>query len=193
MRHDDAASPIRVRVTGIAQLFGAANLNPFGGKNLDEDADDYIVGQARELPRQAPIRIVIHLPPSEAASPEAQAVPADMARYFGRRADQAKTELRQLFRVGRKSLVIGLAVLAACLAATQAFPGTGVVKESLVILGWVAGWKPIGIFLYDWWPIAHRRDLYQRLASATIEVRKDAERPPQAQPDAEGKRAAEGW
>ena len=37
--------------------------------------------------------------------------------------------------------------------------------------GWVANWKPIEIFLYDWWPLARRRDLYRRLAAARVEVR----------------------
>ncbi|MGB9117640.1 MAG: hypothetical protein WCC91_20605, partial [Bradyrhizobium sp.] len=43
------------------------------------------------------------------------------------------------------------------------------VEESFLILGWVANWRPLEIFLYDWWPIALRRDLYRGLSSATIE------------------------
>jgi hypothetical protein len=43
----------------------------------------------------------------------------------------------------------------------------------LIILGWVANWRPIEIFLYDWWPLAQRRRLYLRLASAPVEVRED--------------------
>ena len=39
-------------------------------------------------------------------------------------------------------------------------------RKSLTLLGWVANWRPIEIFLYDWWPIARRRDLYRRLAAA---------------------------
>ena len=41
----------------------------------------------------------------------------------------------------------------------------------MILLGWVANWKPIEIFLYDWWPIAKRRDLYRRLAAASAEFR----------------------
>ena len=49
----------------------------------------------------------------------------------------------------------------------------GIFEEGLLILGWVANWKPIEIFLYDWWPIAQRRGLYNRLAQATVDVRAD--------------------
>jgi hypothetical protein len=50
-------------------------------------------------------------------------------------------------------------------------PLNKVLEESLIIFGWVANWKPIETFLYDWWPIVRRRNLYQRLANAQVELR----------------------
>lgn len=50
-------------------------------------------------------------------------------------------------------------------------PITRVIEESLIIFGWVANWKPIEIFLYEWWPIVRRRDLYRQLARAEVELR----------------------
>ena len=35
---------------------------------------------------------------------------------------------------------------------------TQVVEESLLIFGWVANWRPIEIFLYEWWPVVRRRN-----------------------------------
>jgi hypothetical protein len=43
-------------------------------------------------------------------------------------------------------------------------------EEGLIILGWVANWRPIQTFLYDWWPVARRRDLYRRLAKASVKL-----------------------
>ena len=84
----------------------------------------------------------------------------------------------ELFRVGRRSLAIGIPILVACfilarLAAgyLSANPVQRLVEESLLILGWVANWRPLEIFLYDWWPLARRRDLYRRLAAAAVELR----------------------
>jgi hypothetical protein len=81
-------------------------------------------------------------------------------------------------RIGRQSLLIGMTVLALCVLASRgagAVLGSGNIsrfmEESLIILGWVANWKPIEIFLYDWWPLARRRDLYRRLGAANVEVR----------------------
>ena len=73
-------------------------------------------------------------------------------------------QLRQLFRVGRVSLLIGLAFLAAAIVIGEFVAGLvgkasygGIIKESFVIGGWVALWRPLEIFLYDWWPIRARR------------------------------------
>ncbi|MDP4361090.1 hypothetical protein QR510_31140, partial [Escherichia coli] len=44
-------------------------------------------------------------------------------------------------------------------------------NEGLIILGWVANWRPVEIFLYEWWPLARRQNLYTRLADATVEVK----------------------
>jgi len=50
-------------------------------------------------------------------------------------------------------------------------PFRRLVEESFLILGWVANWRPLEIFLYDWLPLARRRDLYRRLAAAIVELK----------------------
>jgi hypothetical protein len=50
-------------------------------------------------------------------------------------------------------------------------PITRVIEESLIIFGWVANWRPIEILLYEWWPIARRRNLYRWLARAAVALR----------------------
>ena len=50
-------------------------------------------------------------------------------------------------------------------------PFRRLVEESFLILGWVANWRPLEIFLYDWLPLARRRDLYYRLSTATVELK----------------------
>ena len=55
-----------------------------------------------------------------------------------------------------------------------AIPGVrlgAVLRESLLIGGWVAMWRPLEVFLYDWWPLWRRRNLYRRLAAATVLVK----------------------
>jgi hypothetical protein len=43
-------------------------------------------------------------------------------------------------------------------------------REGFVIGGWVAMWRPLEIFLYDWWPIVVQRRLYERLSGLDVRV-----------------------
>lgn len=68
-----------------------------------------------------------------------------------------------LFRTGRWSLLIGAAVLALGVIgsgyAAQRLGGGYLgqfLSEGAIILGWVARWRPIEIFLYEWWPLVLR-------------------------------------
>ena len=70
-----------------------------------------MVGWVRELPQGTPFTIVVHLPPEEAAKPEAARIGEAFAHYFEYRAEVSVHQLRELFRIGRWSLAIGIAVL----------------------------------------------------------------------------------
>ncbi|HXZ67746.1 MAG TPA: hypothetical protein VEH07_04075, partial [Alphaproteobacteria bacterium] len=134
---------IELRVEEISQLFDNLDPFPFRERDLDKDAEAYIVGWARELPRRQALKLVVHLPASEAAKRQANELGEAMKRYFASRADAARLELKELFRVGRRSLYIGVCVLAGCMLLGQVVAGrlgTGYVgrfvEESLIILGW---------------------------------------------------------
>lgn len=43
-------------------------------------------------------------------------------------------------------------------------------KEGFTIAGWVAMWRPMQIFLYEWWPLLRRRSIYANLARASVHV-----------------------
>ena len=36
--------------------------------------------------------------------------------------------------------------------------------------GWVAMWRPMEIYLYDWWPLKRRGTLLSRLSRMKVEV-----------------------
>jgi hypothetical protein len=46
-----------------------------------------------------------------------------------------------------------------------------IVRESLTIGGWVSMWRPLEIFLYDWWPIRSEARLSERLAAMPVRIR----------------------
>ena len=175
-----APRPIELRVKEIGQLFQSLDPLPFRERDLDQAVEEYVVGWAGEMPATRAIEILVHLPVSEAQRQDAAHIAEAMRNYFAYRAEVVGWELRELFRIGRVSLTIGLTVLASCLvlgrllgeAIDGAYLGR-LFQEGLIILGWVANWRPIEIFLYDWWPPVLRRRLYRRLARASVRLVSD--------------------
>lgn len=174
----NAAAVIEVRVERIAQLFDALDASPYPRKDLAPAIEEFIVDWARELPRSQPVRIVVHLPADETASGAARQLSAQFSNFFRYRIDRLAFELRELFRIGRWSLLIGMVVFAGCLVVGQFLASwfdEGYLhrffNEGLIILGWVANWRPVEIFLYGWWPLVRRQKLYRRLAVAAVEIK----------------------
>jgi hypothetical protein len=177
-----AGGAIELRVDEITQLFDTLDPFPFRERDLDKDAEEYIVGWAREFPRDRPLRIVVHCPVEEAQPPRARELGAAFSRYFTYRQQVISRELGELFRIGRRSLAIGVVILMICLGSAHVIgtylgdsPIRRLAEESFILLGWVANWRPLEIFLYEWWPITRRRDLYRRLAAASVEVIADGD------------------
>ena len=169
---------IELRVDNVAQLFHTLDPFPFRERDLDREAEEFIVGWARELTAGRAITIVIHLPETEAKTKAAGELKEAFHGYFSHHADAIQREINELFRIGRRSLGIGASILVACLVLAHLAGGylidspfRRLVEESFLILGWVANWRPLEIFLYDWLPPARRRDLYRRLAAANVELR----------------------
>lgn len=169
---------IELRVEQIAHLFDPFDPFPTPTRDLSKTAEDFIVGWARETPSGAALRLLVHLPVAETGEAKERDLADAIARHFAGRAERVRGDLRELFRVGQVSLLIGLAVLGACILGGRLIaevfgegPLARFFSEGLIILGWVANWRPLEIFLYDWWPLAARRRLLQRIANAPVEIR----------------------
>ena len=166
-----------LRVAEMRQLFNAMDPAPFRERDLDPNAEAYIVDWGRELPAGVPLGLTVHLG-REPATPEKAALLRDAVHeYFRQRALATRRQLRQLFRVGRISLVIGLAFVGGAIMLGELVTGLvpkesygTIIKESFVIGGWVALWRPLEIFLYDWWPIRAEAKLLDRLGEMNVTV-----------------------
>jgi hypothetical protein len=151
--------------------------SPFQEKDLDDDAEEFIVGWAREFPRRDLISLIVHLKQLPAHGDAQHLLENSIHNYFAYRAKLNGLEFRYLLKQGRTSLIIGLAFLALCVLTSQLLrhrAGTLpiVLREGLIIAGWVAMWRPMEIFLYEWWPLLRRGRLYEKLSRMRVEVRR---------------------
>lgn len=168
---------IEVRVGELRQLFNAIDPSPFSERDLDPRAEEFIVDWARDLPFDKPWGLVVHLDRQAGPVDEGSALRDAIHEYFGQRVATSKRRLRELFHRGRISLVIALAFLTASIAigdAVASYFGERrlgeIIREGFLIGGWVAMWRPLEIFLYDWWPIRAQGRLFQRLSTMAVRI-----------------------
>jgi hypothetical protein len=168
---------IEVHVGELKQLFNSMDPTPFRERDLDPQAEEFIAGWARELHTDEPLGLIVHVDGPEPPPAEVAVLHEAVREFFKQRALVTRRRLRQLLRVGRTSLLIGIAALALSIAlgdllAVMMSDGRlgGILRESLLIGGWVAMWRPLEVFLYDWWPIRAEARLFDRLSEMAVQV-----------------------
>jgi len=166
---------IELRVQELAQLFNSMDPTPFHHKDLDPDAEEFIESWALEFPQDSRFHLTVHLgtmPPEDPTALVAEAI----RNYFDYKSEMARRKVRVLLLEGRTSLMIGAGVLALCLLGAELLAAFGggtflkILRESLTIGGWVAMWRPMQIFLYEWWPLMRRVRIYRSLSRAQVHV-----------------------
>jgi hypothetical protein len=168
---------IEVRVAELRQLFNSIDPAPFRERDLDPKVEEFIVEWSQEVPHHHPIALLVRLDAPASPQDEGALLRDAVHQFFAQRAESYRRRLRHLFHTGRISLVIGLAALTVFSILGQAVVGwTGgsglgnLLHESLLIGGWVAMWRPLQVFLYDWWPIRAEARLSDRLAAMPVRI-----------------------
>lgn len=166
---------ISLRIHDISQLFNSMDPSPFIEKDLDDKAEAFIVGWAQEFPANAQIKLRVHLEQWPTEGDPKELIRQAVHNHFAHLAELNRLEFRALMKQGRTSLLIGLVCLAISLVSSKMLHGeagtwASVLRESLTIAGWVAMWRPMQIYLYDWWPLRRRGRLYEKLSHMPVEV-----------------------
>jgi hypothetical protein len=119
----DASRPpeaaIEIRLGRPQQLFNSLDPSPFHERDLDEDAEAYIVDSADEFAMKDPLKLVIHLPADQLDPDAANALPQAIHHYFNYRLQETRRRLRFFFRDGRTALMVGLVFLFGCIVLRQ--------------------------------------------------------------------------
>jgi hypothetical protein len=169
---------IEMNLRDVEQLFNTMDPSPFHQKDLDDDAAEFILSWAQEFHRHEPVDLIIHLEKSLDDHNTQRLVEDAVHNYFSYRARLNGLEFKRLMKQGRMSMLVGLSFLGVCflmiglLGRNSAGQWLGFFKEGLTIAGWVAMWRPLEIYLYEWWPLRRRGQILEKLSRMPVEVRK---------------------
>ena len=174
-RHPAAVHQIELRIKALSELFNSMDPTPFHHCDLDRDAQEFLESWAMGYSHKSHFRIIVHIEQMPAEDPAALVTEA-IHNFFDYKAEITMRQIRLLLQEGRSSLLIGLAFLLLCLLGADYLSGhvdntfLRVLKESLIIGGWVAMWRPLQIFLYEWWPSVRKGRIFRNLARAQVRV-----------------------
>jgi hypothetical protein len=168
---------IEVYVRELDQFFYSFDPSPFHEKSLNPDAHEYIVSTAKELSGRAPTALVVYLSRPVGLPDEAKILRDAIRAYFARRAELMRAELTRVRRRELVNLGIGLTLLVTSVLTGELLvrhmgrgPLATVLRESLLIGGWVAMWRPVDFFLYELWARRNELRVYERLASVAVRI-----------------------
>ena len=171
--HDELnESPIQVRVATVEGIFNPMDPTPLDERSLNQEVADWIEEWAEDFDKDHEITVEIYVADGRFAGRE-HAIVNGLHNHFEYRAWQSGRELSKLLREGRISLLIGVFAIGGFNAASRLIgsssnPVVEVIHEGLSVLGWVSMWKPMEIFLYEWWPIRRERRACRRLAECNV-------------------------
>ncbi len=172
--HESKPHRIELNLRDVNQLFNTMDPSPFHEKDLDEDAEQFILNWIQEFPLKEKAVLIVHMSDLKDHDAVQNLIEQAIHHYFEYRARVNQIEFRKLMKQGRQSLLIGLTFLCLCLLLAEmlAQPGagtfSGIVREGLTIAGWVAMWRPMEIYLYDWWPVRDLGYVYRKLSSNAV-------------------------
>lgn len=175
-RRENGKYCIDVSIRDFSQLYDGRDPSPFRDRDPDEDLVRYLVMSCEEIPHDQPIKIVMSVPPLQNQQQQQDDFITALHHYFEHEVRSTDNELKYLFKQGRFSLLFGLVFLVFFVFFAVKFVGemtifSRVVYEGLIIMGWVALWKPINIFLYEWWPFRRKKRVYKILSLIDIEFK----------------------
>ena len=163
---------IEIRLERLEQLYDLLDPAPFRDKALDRAAEAYLLECAEVAPGDEPLRLRIRVP-ATLVEREAEVAGAVHAHFGWLWASAEKRRLARA-RMHRFAMLLGATVLLFALGLRGLFAEGGgiaeVLREGLLILGWVALWRPVEWVLFDTWEHRQRRSALKRLAAAEVRL-----------------------
>jgi hypothetical protein len=167
---------VNIHVRDLAQLFNSFDPSPFWDRDLDREAAGFIEDEFSD--KRGADHWSLHVYAHEGVASAAD-LRAAIERYYQRLAASALLKLREQMRVGEIALLAGAAVFSICISLQSVLHGLPRgLDEGLIVLAWVALWRPIEILAYGWVPLHRKRRLYRRLARVQVSVRVESRSAP---------------
>lgn len=172
---------IEVTVDGPNELFESLDRGTDWGRHLNERVEQFIVHRAEEQ-RLPKYMLVVRIPEVALSRSDSTALATGIRQHFVHRANEERAKVQTLIRDGKRDLMTGSVFLFVCgivgLVGVNVLPrAIGLfLEQGLLILGWVALWRPVDLLLYELRPLRLRRDVLDALSKMDVRTEGRGER-----------------
>jgi hypothetical protein len=172
-KRSGAVATVSVHVRELAQLFNSLDPSPFWDRDLDRGAANFIEEEFVDKQSAKVWHLHVHTQQDSATASELQEA---VENYYTRLAGTTRREIREHLQLGQLALLGGLTIFLLSMGARQLLQNAvdvlpRALDEGLIVLAWIALWRPTELLVYDWVPLLRRRRLYERLAGIRVLVR----------------------
>jgi hypothetical protein len=166
---------IDIAVKNTKDIYQQFGHSPLRSNILSRDFEDYILSSIKSCSLDENIELAIFMPRS---LEEGDLIIPVIHKHFEDREKQNSLQLKQEFKQWTVNMVIGVLFLVLCLILVQILEVFSyiniikIIKESLLIVGWVALWEPVTFILFGWRNIKRDTLIYKKLAHIPISIEK---------------------
>ena len=168
-------SEIILKLENVDQMLIAPREVFYGKRMLNDKAEEFLIEESEKHPYRTTIYLKVYLPPD--ATKRSQEIEAAIHQHFTYRKNKSLNQMSRTLQFGWRSLLIAIVFLSLLVSFTllviRQIPEGGlsiIFREILIILGWVALWRPADLLLYEWRQFKRDANLFERLARCNIEV-----------------------
>jgi hypothetical protein len=157
---------IDIMIENIKDIFQYNN-------SLNKEFEEYIFNSIKNYDLDKNIRLKIHVYKKEDSYDNLKLA---IQNHFQFRTKQISLQLKQQFKQWIINMIIGILFLVLCLILVEILDMFSyiniikILKESLLIIGWVALWEPVTFILFGWRIIKRDELLYKKLSNITINI-----------------------
>jgi len=172
-RRAASTATVSVHVRQLAQLFNSLDPSPFWDRDLDRTAAEFIEDEFRDKQSAGVWHLHVFVHEGDTSASDLQTA---IESYYGRLASSARLALHEHFWMGQLALLGGGAIFLLSMGIRSVLGGTLshlplILDEGLIILAWLALWRPAEALIYGWVPFYRNRRLFERLAGMRVSVR----------------------
>lgn len=168
-------SEIILNLNDVDQLLIAPGSLFYGKRTLNSDAEEIIIEEAQKASSNNHLHLKIYLRKNDMSRKDE--ITIAIHEHFNYRRKKSERQLKKVFRLGWRSLLISIAFFGVLVFLTfviiELLPEGRLsltFRELLIILGWVALWRPADLLLYEWRPFKREVDLFRKIEQCKVEI-----------------------